>query len=86
MNNVTITLSDEEMTKIKVIDINELYNFVVDDFFSWSRSLIKNSIWSSQNLNFKFQIIQIESDGEMTKIKILHLDVFYNFDFGDFSI
>ena len=51
-------------------------NFDVDDFFSWSRSLIKNSIWSSQNLNFKFQIIQIESDGEMTKIKILHINEF----------
>jgi hypothetical protein len=25
MNNVTITLSDEEMTKIKIIDIDELY-------------------------------------------------------------
>ncbi len=34
VNNVTITLSDEKMTKIKVIDFGELYNFVVDDFFS----------------------------------------------------
>ncbi len=34
MNNVIITLSNKKMTKIKVIDINELYNFVVDDFFS----------------------------------------------------
>ena len=34
VNNVTITLSDEETTKIKVIDLDELYNFVVDDFFS----------------------------------------------------
>jgi hypothetical protein len=33
VNNVTITLSDEEMTKIKVIDFDDLYNFVVDDFF-----------------------------------------------------
>ena len=33
MNNVTVNLSDEEMTKIKVIDLDELYNFVVDDFF-----------------------------------------------------
>ena len=74
------------MTKIKVIDLDELYNFVVDDFFSWSRSLIKNSIWRSQTLNFKFQIVQIESDGEMTKIKILRLNEFYNFGFGDFSI
>ena len=34
VNNVTITLSDEEKTKIKVIDLDDLYNFVVDDFFS----------------------------------------------------
>ncbi len=34
VNNVTITLSDEEMTKIKVIDLDELYNFVVDDVFN----------------------------------------------------
>ncbi len=81
-----ITLSDEEMTQIKFIDLDELYLFVIDDFFSWSRSLIKNSIWNSQTLNFKFQIIQIESDEEMTKIKILHLDEFYNFSFDDSSI
>ncbi len=34
VNNVTIILSDEEMTKIKVIDLDNLYNFVVDDIFS----------------------------------------------------
>ena len=28
-----ITLSDEKMTKIKVIDLDELYNFVIDEFF-----------------------------------------------------
>ena len=44
VNNVTITLSDEQMTKIKTVDIDGLYNFVVDDFFSWSCSLIKNFI------------------------------------------
>ena len=32
VNNVTITLSDEEMTKTKVVDLDHLYNFVVDDF------------------------------------------------------
>ncbi len=74
------------MTKMKIVDLNGLYNFVIDDFFSWSRSLIINSIWSSQTLNFEFKIIQIESDGEMGKMKILHLDEFYNFGFGDFSI
>jgi hypothetical protein len=34
MNNVINTLSDEEMTNIKVLDLGELYEFVVDDFFS----------------------------------------------------
>lgn len=34
INNVAITLSDEEITKVKVIDIYELYKFVVYDFFS----------------------------------------------------
>ena len=32
--NVVTTLSDEQMTKIKVVDLDEFYNFVVDDFFS----------------------------------------------------
>jgi hypothetical protein len=34
VNNVTITLSDEQMTKIKVVDFDELYNFYVHDFFN----------------------------------------------------
>jgi hypothetical protein len=29
-------LSDEEMTKIKDLDLDELYNFVGDEFFSWN--------------------------------------------------
>ena len=33
VNYVTITLSDEQMTKIKVIDLDELCNFYVHDFF-----------------------------------------------------
>ena len=34
VNNVTITLSDKEMTKIKIIDLDELYNFGIHHFFS----------------------------------------------------
>ena len=30
--SLSTTLSDEEMTKIKVIDLEKLYNFVVDNF------------------------------------------------------
>jgi hypothetical protein len=31
---VTTTLSNEEMTKIKVVDLDEVYNFYIHDFFS----------------------------------------------------
>jgi hypothetical protein len=34
VNNVIITLSDEEMTKIKVVDLDGFYNFVVDEIFN----------------------------------------------------
>ena len=32
LNNVTITLSDEETAKAKVIDLDQFYNFYVHDF------------------------------------------------------
>ena len=32
VNNVTTTLSDEKMIKIKVVDLNKFYNFYVHDF------------------------------------------------------
>jgi len=32
VNNVTTTMSDEQMTKIKVVDVPKLYNFVVKHF------------------------------------------------------
>ena len=34
INNVLITLSDEQMTEIKVLDLDELYNFGIHHFFS----------------------------------------------------
>jgi hypothetical protein len=33
VNNVSITLSDKQMTKIKVVDLDDFYNSVVDEFF-----------------------------------------------------
>jgi len=33
MNNVTTTMSDEQMTKINFVDLEKLYNFVVEKFF-----------------------------------------------------
>jgi hypothetical protein len=34
VNNVATTLLDEEMTKIKVVDLDKFYNFYVHDLFS----------------------------------------------------
>jgi hypothetical protein len=34
VNNIIIALSDEEMTKIKAVDLDGFYNFVVDDIFN----------------------------------------------------
>ncbi len=47
-------LSDEKMTQIKVIDLDELYHFVIDDFFSWNHVVFENVVWSCHNLKFKF--------------------------------
>ena len=35
MNNVIVALSNEEMTKINFVDLEKLYNFVVEKFFIW---------------------------------------------------
>ena len=32
VNNVTTTISDEQMTKISFVDLEKLYNFVVEKF------------------------------------------------------
>ena len=57
------------MAKTKVVDIDDLYNFVVDDFFSWNHLVFENIVWSCHNLKFKFYIGQLNSDGEIIKIR-----------------
>ena len=37
LKNVTFTLSNEEMDKIKDVDLEKLYNFIVENFFIWIR-------------------------------------------------
>ena len=46
VNNVTTILSDEEITKIKVVHLDEFYNYVVDNCFSWNRLLFQNVVSS----------------------------------------
>ena len=38
------TTLDEEMSKIKFVDLEKLYNFVVDNFFIWSH-LVKETMF-----------------------------------------
>jgi hypothetical protein len=41
---------DGEMIKIKVVDIDDFYIFVVCDFFIWNHLFSKNYVWSSHIL------------------------------------
>jgi hypothetical protein len=47
VNNIITTLSDEEMTNIKVVDLDEWYNFGIHHFFSWNHFRFQNLIRSS---------------------------------------
>ena len=71
------------MTKIKVVDLDDLYNFVGSDFSIWNHFLSQNSIWGCNILKFKFQMVQTKSDGEMIKTKVVDLNKLYNFAVDD---
>jgi hypothetical protein len=81
----TNILSDEEMTKIKVVDLDEYYNFYFHYFFS-SNNLV------SQKCCLKLSFLEIQIFNcsnkvtwKMTKIKVIDLDKLYNFYVHDFS-
>ena len=46
--------SDGKSTKTKVVDLDETYNFVVDDFFIWNHLRSQYYDWSFDNLKLKF--------------------------------
>jgi hypothetical protein len=46
--------ADENKLYIKVVDVDEIYNFLVDDFFIWNHLQSQNSVWSAQILKFNF--------------------------------
>ena len=68
MNNVTTTLLDKEMIKIKVVDLDELYNFYVHDFFNWNNLMFQNNVWSYHFLKFKIEIDKTQWHEKMDKI------------------
>ena len=87
MNNVDITLSDEEMTKIKVVDLGEFYNFVAGDFcsrksFVVSKSYLKFSFLKIQNLNCSNQITWKDDQNESCRSwKVIEICSWQLFDF-----
>ena len=80
----TKTLSNEEVTKIKVIDSDDFNNFYVDDFCNWNHLRFQNHVWNCHLLKFKIWTVQILSNKKMTKIKVVDSDVFNNFYVYDF--
>ena len=77
---------DEKVIKTKVVNLDEFFNFVVDEFFIWNHLLAQNSIWIFQNLKFKFWIVEKKFDGEMAKTKVVDLDGFNKFVVDNFFI
>ena len=45
--------SNREMSRTKVVDLEKLYNFIVDNFFIWNHLVKENYVWIS-HLKFKF--------------------------------
>ena len=66
----TNTLSNEKVTKIKVVDSDEFNNFYVHDFSSWNNLRFQNLVWSCHLFKFKISTIQIWSNEKMIKIKL----------------
>ena len=58
------------MAKIKVVDLDDFYNFVVVDFYL----LFENIVSSWHFLKFKFWIVQIKSHEKITKMKVIDLE------------
>ena len=79
VNKVTVTLSDEQMTKTKIVGLDELCNLCVHHFLIWNYLVPQIFVRSLNILKFKFQTIETKSYEEITKTKLVDLDVLYNF-------
>jgi hypothetical protein len=78
-----LRISDGEATETRVVDLEKLCNFVVDNLFIWNHLYNKNYVWF---LKFKIWIFQITSDGETPKAKVVDLEKSCNFAVGNFFI
>jgi hypothetical protein len=47
-------MSDEQMIKIKVVDLERLYNFIVEHFLTWINFASEKYVRILKNLKFEF--------------------------------
>ena len=80
------TFSNEEMTKIKIVDLDKFNKFAIHDFFSWNHLGFQKLVWSCYFLKFKIWIIQNLSNKKLTKIINVDADEFEKLGIYGFSI
>jgi hypothetical protein len=79
-------LSNNKMTKIKVVDIIELNNFGIHHFLCWNHFGSQILVRTYHFLKFQIWKVQILSNDKMTKIKVVDLDELNNFCIHHFCI
>ena len=87
-------MSDEDKLYIKVVVLDEIYNFVVQTFLIWDRldvqifsfEIIYLTKISFDFVKFKIWIFQTTSDGEMPKTKVVDIEKLCNFVVDNFFI
>jgi hypothetical protein len=70
------------MTKMKVVYLKKLYNFIVDNFFIWNHLSMENYVWIFHIWNSNF----LNDLGETTKTKVVNLKKLNNFVVDNFFI
>jgi hypothetical protein len=78
-----MTLYDKT-TKIKVVDLKKLWNFVVDNFFIWTHFDSQKLNLSMPNLKFKF--CKLTRMKKSAKMKVVELQKLFNFVVDKFFI
>ena len=67
-------LSNDKMTKIKVVDINELNNFVIHYFLCWNHFGSQIFVWTCCFSKIPIWKVQNLSNDKMTKIKVVDIN------------
>ena len=72
-------LSNDKMTKIKVVDINGLNNFGIHHFLWWNHFGSQSLVQTCYFLKFQIWKVQNLSNDKMTKIKVVDNNELNNF-------